>query len=214
MEGDKILWVEGNDDVYVLNTFITRFKIEKTFKVESKGGVDSIKKVLPNQLKSMTGKTLGVIIDADVDIKTRWQSIKNILLEHKFNAPKDFPIEGLILINENEVRVGVWIMPNNNLNGMLEDFMALLIPNDDKLLPIVSANIDDIERQKLNKYKALYKSKAIIHSWLALQEEPGKAMGQAITNNYLANNEAICKPLINWLNNLFNNEVTDTHTTQ
>jgi len=95
-------------------------------------------------------------------------------------------------------------MPNNNVNGMLEDFITFLVPNDDMLLPIVKDNLNIIESKQLNKYKPIHKSKAIIHSWLAIQEDPGTPMGLGITKRYLTTEEHVCSNLINWLNSLFN----------
>jgi hypothetical protein len=95
-------------------------------------------------------------------------------------------------------------MPNNNLNGMLEDFISFLVPQDDKLLPIVNTTLHDLEEKKLNKYKINHKSKAVIHSWLYWQEEPGTPMGLAITKRYLSTDQEICQRLVNWLKELFN----------
>src|ERR1039457_514079 len=113
-------------------------------------------------------KNYGIIINANIYLKIRWQSIKDIMEKEGYNLPNELPIEGLIFSN-GEVKIGVWIMPNNNLNGMLEDFIAFLVPSDDLLLPIVRENLNDIERKNLTKYNLIHKSKAEIHSWLSLQ---------------------------------------------
>ena len=100
-------------------------------------------------------------------------------------------------------RIGIWIMPNNDLNGMLEDFIGFLIPQNDKLLQIVNSTLQNIENQNLNKYSMNHKSKAIIHSWLSCQEEPGTPMGLGITKRYLTTDEETCLRLICWLTKLF-----------
>ena len=87
---------------------------------------------------------------------------------------------------------------------MLEDFIAFLVPSDDLLLPIVRENLNDIERKNLNKYNLIHKSKAEIHSWLSLQEEPGTPFGSSITKRYLTTDEETCLKLIKWLSDLFN----------
>lgn len=118
--------------------------------------------------------------------------------------PDDLPSKGLILTNTESKRIGVWIMPNNNLNGMLEDFISFLVPKDDKLLPIVNATLQNLEDKKLNKYSITHKSKAAIHSWLSWQEDPGTPMGLGITKRYLTTDEETCLQLTNWLTALFN----------
>jgi len=95
-------------------------------------------------------------------------------------------------------------MPNNNLNGMLEDFISFLVPKEDKLLPIVHSTLDDIEKKKLNKYAPIHKSKAVIHSWLSWQEDHGIPMGLGITKRYLSTDEETCSLLVKWLDELFN----------
>lgn len=95
-------------------------------------------------------------------------------------------------------------MPNNDTAGMLEDFLAVLIPKGDQLLPIVLTTLDHIEERNLNIYRPEHKSKAVIHTWLAWQENPGTPMGQSITKRYLTTDNEICRRLIEWLTVLFN----------
>jgi hypothetical protein len=68
----------------------------------------------------------------------------------------------------------------------------------------VNTTLENIEKQKLNKYSLNHKSKAIIHSWLSWQEDPGTPMGLSITKRYLTTDEETCSNLIKWLNELFN----------
>jgi hypothetical protein len=100
-------------------------------------------------------------------------------------------------------------MPNNNDKGMLEDFVSFLISEDDKLLPKVDNALSEIEKEELNQYKEIHKSKARIHTWLAWQEDPGTPMGLAITKKYLSTTPIICQDFISWLNKLFNPETTE-----
>ena len=94
--------------------------------------------------------------------------------------------------------------PNNETNGMIEDFISFLIPEDDELLPIVENHLSAIEDQNLNPYKDIHRSKALISSWLAIQKDPGTPMGLAITKRYLDIDEATCQIFMDWLRRLFN----------
>ena len=94
-------------------------------------------------------------------------------------------------------------MPDNKDNGMLEDFISFLIPEDDKLLLVVDSTLNEIEMKQLNRYSEIHKSKARIHTWLAWQEDPGAPLGISITKKYLTNDAEICNNLINWLVELF-----------
>jgi hypothetical protein len=200
---NKKLLVEGNDDQHVIWALLEKFEIRQTFDVIDCEGIDNLYKAIPLRFKQSETKTAGIIIDADTDIGKRWSEVKQLLAREQFNIPNELPPAGLVLSNKNNLKVGVWIMPDNNLNGMLEDFISFLIPRDDKLLPIVNTALDEIENQKLNKYSLLHKSKAKIHTWLAWQEDPGTPMGLSITKKYLSINDETGLPLIKWLQTLF-----------
>lgn len=201
---NKKLLVEGNDDQHVIWALCEKFKVSETFDVIDCEGIDKLNEQIPVRFKQSGIDTLGIIIDADTEINSRWNSIKGLLTTQGFTVPNDLPSTGLVLKNANNIKVGVWIMPNNNLNGMLEDFISFLVPKDDKLLPIVNSTLDDIEEKKLNKYASIHKSKAVIHSWLSWQEDPGTPMGLGITKRYLTTDETTCSLLIKWLDEMFN----------
>jgi len=208
----SLLLVEGKDDFHVIHSLCKQFNISVrnlenpeggNFSVIDCKGIDELFEQIPVRFKSSQSiSTIGIIIDADTNLKNRWSTLQEILSKLGFNTPKKFPEAGLIL-KEEKFKIGVWIMPNNNLNGMLEDFISFLVPNDDQLLPIVNSTLDSIEKQKLNKYALIHKSKAVIHSWLAWQEEPGTPMGLSITKRYLTTDEKTCLRLIKWLGELF-----------
>jgi len=196
------LLVEGNDDQHVIWALCEKFSIPEVFDVIDCGGIENLFKSISLRFKQTGIKTVGIIIDADIDLNDRWLNVRNLLINQGFNMPENLPNNGLVSINGN-VKVGIWIMPSNDTNGMLEDFVSFLVPQNDELLPIVDATLDNIENQKLNKYALVHKSKARIHSWLSWQEDPGTPMGLSITKRYLTTDSETCKQLINWLQKLF-----------
>lgn len=198
------LLVEGHDDLHVVLALCQKFNVPENFDVISVDGLGNLEKQLNLRLKQSDTKTIGVIVDADTGLPSRWQHIVSLFRSLKVLLPEEIPGTGLICHNPDQPRVGVWIMPDNRLDGMLEDFIAVLVPVDDKLLPEVKSNLDTIEQKGLNKYKAETKSKAIIHSWLACQEDPGTPLGLAITKKYLALESDTCLLFMNWLKNLYN----------
>lgn len=208
----SLLLVEGNDDFHVVHSICKIFGVDVRNLENPKGGnfsvidckgIDELFEQIPIRFKSsQTISKIAVIIDADSNLKSRWQTLENIFNEIGFDTPKEFPNNGLILSKEGKT-IGVWIMPNNDLNGMLEDFIAFLVPKDDVVLPIVEKTLNDLENEGINKYSIIHKSKAKIHTWLSLQEEPGTPLGQGITKRYLTTDDDNCKLFVNWLNNLF-----------
>ncbi|MDR2756161.1 MAG: hypothetical protein LBC20_10685 [Planctomycetaceae bacterium] len=197
------LLVEGKDDQHVIWALCQQFNIKESFDVIDCGGVANLLEQIPQRLKQSGIESLGIIVDADIDLNARWQSIKNLLTVHQFEIPDQLPEEGLICQNADGITFGVWVMPNNKVNGMLEDFIAFLVPESDPLLPIAADVLNDIESRNLQKYSRNYKAKAQIHTWLAWQEEPGTPLGQSITKRYLSTDTETCLRLINWLKGLF-----------
>lgn len=200
----KKLLVEGNDDHHVILALCEKFRIAQTFDIIDCEGIDKLSNQIPIRFKQSEIQTLGFIIDADSGLINRWHSLRSILILQGLIVPDILPNNGLIINMPGKIKIGVWIMPNNNLNGMLEDFVSFLIPIGDDLLPIVNSVLEDIEQRQLNRYSPIHKSKALIHSWLSLQEEPGSPMGLSITKRYLTTDEDTCTRLIGWIDELFN----------
>ncbi len=201
---NKKLLVEGNDDQHVIWALCEQFKISESFDVIDCEGIDKLLVQIPVRFKQSNLDTIGIIIDADSDLSIRWNNLKQILNPQGLIFPDMLPGDGLIVRELGMITIGIWIMPNNNLNGMIEDFVTFLVPIDDDVLPIIKENLNEIELKKLNKYKPVHKSKAVIHSWLAVQEDPGTPMGLSITKRYLTTDEKNCSSFVQWLNNLFN----------
>lgn len=197
------LLIEGKDDQHVIWALCEKFEVPQTFDVIDCEGIEKLYEQIPVRFKQSGLKTLGFIIDADTNLKERWSQLRAIITPLGITTPDNLPKEGLV-ISGSSMKVGVWIMPDNNLNGMLEDFIAFLVPKDDKLLPIAEATLGGIEEKKLNKYSLNHKSKTLIHTWLSWQEDPGTPMGLGITKRYLTTDEETCKRLVTWLNKLFN----------
>ena len=200
----KKLLVEGKNDQHVIWAICEKLNVKTSFDVIDCGGDQKLIEQIPIRKKEPGLETLGIIVDADTDICNRWNTFSALISSLGFSLPDELPSNGLIVINEDSIKIGVWIMPNNKLNGMIEDFIAFLVPKDDLLLPIVNQTLDHIERLNLNKYSLIHKSKATIHSWLSLQENPGTPMGLAITKRFLTTEDQTCGLFINWLDELFN----------
>ena len=211
MKHDQQLLLEGNDDCHVVYALCVDFDVPETFDVVDCNGVEKLLESLPVRLKGSSNlKTIGVVVDADFNPATRWNTIRNILIQSgKYaDVPTSCPSDGLILnpVNEDDIKFGLWMMPDNNAQGMLENFISFLIPEDDDLLPIVDETLNRLESNGLNRYKSVHHEKARVHTWLAWQETPGTPMGLAITKKYLTTRPAICGDFVNWLNRLFNPE--------
>lgn len=203
----KKLLVEGNDDQHVIWALCDKFGIYENFDVIDCEGVENLLNQIPVRFKQSSIETVGIIIDADTDIGSRWNSLNHILSLQGFIMPNEIPKDGFITKNIESKTVGVWIMPNNQLDGMLEDFISFLVPKDDNLMPIVDSTLEYLESNDLNRYSLTHKAKAKIHTWLSWQEDPGTPMGLAITKRYLTVYNGDCLSFNRWLSRLFEENV-------
>lgn len=202
------LLVEGKNDQHVIWALCDQHQIAKTFTVEipreTEGGVDILLDSIPVRLKIPRLRALGIVLDADQDIRARWESLKSRLVKVGYRPLPDVPAPlGTIIDIPGKPKIGVWIMPDNKLPGMLEDFVAYLIPEGDILAMKARTVLRDIEHEHLNKYPPDHHAKAFIHTWLAWQRVPGQPMGQAITVRSLSYDAPLAQMFAGWLQRLF-----------
>ena len=207
MAAKKILLVEGNDDEYVLKHICGNRGVARLDDVKSHGGVERLLDSFPVRLKaSEDGDIVGMVIDADTDLSSRWQSLRNRLISVGYQSvPANPSPDGTILDPPADTllpRVGIWIMPDNQTKGILEDFLQFLVPTESRLFDHVKSSVATIPQGE-RRFSQLAEPKAIIHTWLAWQEEPGKPLGTAITARYLDPDVAQVDVLVSWLNRLY-----------
>jgi len=206
----KELLVEGTDEAKVIVELFNTKGITRNFEMTDSSGYPKLRKGLPTKLKGLNhNDTLGIVVDADDSMASRWQSIRDVLGKNDYEVPKKLSPKGGIFPHTDDFpTVGVWIMPNNTDEGMTEDFIQLLIHENDQLIPIAREVLDKIKRKKLEKFKPTYHSKALIHTWLAWQKIPGTPLWQAIFKNYIDTDKQLCQDFIAWLQRLFNTPQT------
>ncbi|WP_143324367.1 DUF3226 domain-containing protein [Caulobacter sp. FWC2] len=201
----QYLLVEGNDDSHVIWSLLEKHKVDENFSVLDKKGIEKLLQVLPVQLKSSGVKSVGVVIDADVNIAGRWASLRSIASRAGYTKFPDEPLAGGTIVEEEGMpRLGAWLMPDNTASGMLEDFAAFLIPGDDKLLARARSALQAIPPDD-KRFVGAHDSKALIHTWLAWQEDPGTPMGLAITKKYLDGDCEKAVEFSTWMSKLFRN---------
>lgn len=201
-EPQNYLLVEGNDDEHVLYSLLTYYQVPERFKIRNKQGVDKLLETLDVELKRSGLERLGIMVDADRDLLARWQSLRSILGASGYHVPLTPDLNGTIIKQIDQPTVGIWVMPDNTLPGMLEDFASFLIPADDGLWPLAESVVQQVITTK-RLFPESHLMKARIHSWLAWQEEPGTPLGLAITRRYLDADASHARQLIAWIRQLF-----------
>src|SRR5437867_3604109 len=145
MAGKKILLVEGSDDEHVLKHICGERGVGKLDEVKPQGDVLRLLENFPVRLKESDVEALGVVIDTDTELAARWQSLRDRLTKAGYqNVPANPAPAGTILAPPSEgllPRVGVWIMPDNQTRGILEDFLHFLVPSGSKLFGHVKSSV-------------------------------------------------------------------------
>ncbi|MDQ1354957.1 MAG: hypothetical protein QG657_5266 [Acidobacteriota bacterium] len=206
MPTKKILLVEGKDDENVMMHLASNRGGPHFDEIKSLEGCTNILKSIHVHLIAGGENIIGIVIDADMDIAARWRSLRDQLLKTGYQTVPDNPSpDGTIIDPPGGAflpRVGVWIMPDNQTGGILEDFLKFLVPTGSRLFDHVTSSITAIPEGE-RRFTQLAEPKAIIHTWLAWQKEPGKPLGTAITMRFLDANVAQVDVLISWMNRLF-----------
>jgi hypothetical protein len=200
------LLVEGKDDEHVFYSLLNHHQIPERFEIRSAGSINKLLDRLEVELIQSDLGRLGIVVDADTDMEARWRSLRNRLIESGYSTVPLIPNpSGTIIEEEGRAVVGIWLMPDNKLPGMLENFVSFLIPPNDLLWPIA----DDVLQKvmaKERRFRQTYQIKAQVHTWLAWQEQPGTPLGLAITNRYFDANAPYAQQLMTWLRMLFATE--------
>jgi hypothetical protein len=161
----KLLIVEGIDDKYVINRLLQRRKITyKGFEIRDANGIRQSLNTFSIAIKSGNYDVIGIVVDADTDLLERWQDLRNLLIKGGYqHVPQNPNTKGTIIIDPEEElpTVGIWLMPNNQKTGMLEDFIRFLVPEGDELLPIAQNKINDIIKAGQNRFTQTHKSKGV-----------------------------------------------------
>lgn len=206
---ESVLLTEGKSDCIVISNICSHRKIKENFKplnCKSRGEAISFLELTINE-QATRYKNVGIVIDAETDNKATWQKIKSRIEKtgRYNNIPNSLPANGLILQANQSThpRLGVWIMPNNKTDGMLEDFVSLLAGDGNTLMQESELVLKSLEERNIEEYKQVHRAKAKIHTFLAWQDEPGHPMGTAITARILDAGAKEADIFVEWIKRLF-----------
>ena len=199
--GERVLLVEGSDDKHVAIHLSRSFSDMPDFRVIDKGGIDQLLPSIPLEIRAEGRVAVGILVDANDDLRSRWQAVTDRLRPAGIQLPASPSPGGTVIEFDGKPRVGVWLMPDNDSPGELEDFFASMIPPSDPVWPLSEAYIDDIpeEHRKFAQRKIL---RAKVHAWLAARRRP-RPMGSAIDAGDLDVNAANNRKFLAWLRELF-----------
>ena len=217
----NILLVEGEADRSFFEIICRKFSIDVCVRFatprdlvtsqmvkNTKEGVFTLLPELLKQLEQGEIEKLAVVVDADSVVngggfKKTYDKVANIVKPAGYNSPVTNPAAGLVFENNDGLSdFGLWVMPDNANEGMLEDWIKqCLHPSEGVLYQHAGTSIDAIPGGA--KFKPLHRAKAEVATWLAWQEKPGHGLYNAANTDLLNANAPLFVALHAWLKNVF-----------
>ena len=196
---ERVLLVEGPDDKHTVLNLCGVSSNMPRFCILDKDGKDNLLKSVRGEILAEDRVAIGILMDANDDLNARWQAVAGRIRDAGIQPPNAPSLYGTVI--QGSPRVGVWLMPDNNSPGELENFVERMIPANDFVWPLSQEYIDGIPKaeRKFAEGKTL---RAKVHAWLAARNEPRK-MGQAIGVGDLDVDVETTKKFVNWLRQLF-----------
>ena len=200
---DRLLLVEGSDDQHVIrHVWTRRYGHAPPFQISPRDGISRVIDAIRDEARVLGRQALGILVDANDSPATRWQSISDRLASLDIQTPAAPHPDGLIIdATVGMPRIGIWLMPDNQSRGELEDFVAEMIPDGDPVWPLSQDYISRIpdEHREFAENKA---TTAEVYAWLATREDP-RQMGAAIGARDLDIDGDLCTHFTDWLERLF-----------
>jgi hypothetical protein len=211
-----VLHVEGKNDMHVIRHLLRRHRIEcdeKTGSVEIKTprgqnessaeGVEALLDVFEFAVQQASGFRVGFALDANGNLQRRWRQITARLKHLGLTPPRMPPKQGFIsAVSDYSTTVGVWVMPDNQRDGTLEDLLRGLINRRNKLIRHAESATDKALDHGA-KYRNVDRLKSVLHAWLAWQRVPGLPYGAALNSQYFGHASPAASAFIAWFKTLY-----------
>jgi hypothetical protein len=95
------------------------------------------------------------------------------------------------------------MMPDNKQSGMLETFLAYMIPNETEILwQFAQSSVEQAKTQGA-KFTEFQIDKANIYTWLVWQNPPGRQLHQAVIEKILDPTHPNAQKFVTWFKELY-----------
>ncbi|WP_348944735.1 DUF3226 domain-containing protein [Chitinibacter sp. FCG-7] len=215
---DRLLLVEGEADRAFFEllcrsqTILAGINVAPPVEV---GGRKNTKQGVLNLLATLIGdlndgrlQALAIVVDADWVANgggfanTVSQVTREVAAQGYDTLPIALAAGGLIYKhNDGLPDLGVWVMPDNASEGMLEDWIKQsVLPAERGILAQAEMTVACLVVPKFNANRL---SKAEVATWLAWQKRPGEGLYYAVEGNLLDSTAALHIGLVQWLKTVF-----------
>ena len=199
----RLLLVEGPSDKQVVRGLRKRFRGKHSipeFEIKEARSVDSLLSVIEAEIDVPGRMALGVLVDANDAVAERWNAVTERIRRARPDMRLGNPVtDGTIIRGSPDV--GIWLWPDNESQGELEDFVGRMIPTNDPVWSLSRQYIGGIPKE-YRKFTAKKTMRAKVYAWLATRETPG-FMGSAVGEGDLEVDGPLVTRFVDWLRNLF-----------
>lgn len=215
----RILLVEGEADKSFFEEICKTLELHAKVKVappKDVGGSHNNKEGVLNHLSNLLKQLgdaeithLAIVIDSDSVVngggyKRAIDRVAKIVQPYGFTLSSN-SVGGILFQHDDGLAdFGLWVMPNNCDEGMLEDWIKHCIhPDENNLFAHAETVVDTLPQ---TKFKPIHISKAEVATWLAWQKKPGHGLYHAVEENLIDTNSALFKELCVWLTHIYGSE--------
>jgi hypothetical protein len=219
---DRLLLVEGDSDKNFFEQVCKLLSLDTRVRVvppkDVGGGYNNKEGVfnhLPIELQQIADgqlQRLAIIIDADYKDANGLGCRRTIERVEEIVQPFQFVLAQNSRNNLGGLRFkhadgladfGLWIMPNNQDEGMLEDWIKHCVKQDEKTLFQHATEVVSALPQP--KFKPIHRTKADVATWLAWQNSPGHGLYRALWEKEILidQNNPWYQGLAGWLQDIY-----------
>lgn len=217
---ERILLVEGESDKSFFEEICKTLGLHASVKVakpkdiggshNTKEGVFNILPIFLKQLGDATVTHLAVVVDADSDAngggcQRTIDRVVNIVKPYGFTLVPDHSVAGVIFQHDDGLAdFGLWVMPNNCDEGMLEDWIKECIhSNEQQLFKHAEEVVGELSAPK---FEPIHRSKAEVATWMAWQKPPGHGLYRAVEDQLIDMKSELFEKLSVWLTHIYSSE--------
>ena len=201
IDKDNVLFVEGSDECGFFDGMLENMGITNVQCIDS-GGIRQFNDKFVAYSKTSGFRNISRIAFIRDAEKLEAVNALNSIKSTVYNSTIHFSIEEISLSNNiiknNEVVCGVYIMPDNNSSGMLEDLFIKYFQNE----PISDCVYKYMECLESNGIILQSKSKSTVLSYLASKDECYR-IGLAAKQNYIDYNKECFDPIKDFLKKMY-----------